>query len=138
METGRVDEKMRNKQYRVRLNGSNRVTQRNRRFLRKILPVVDTSNYSPQESQPLIQRQMPVDNETPCIEPEMMEVVDTDVDRQHRHGGWRKSTPNRPTATESGPETHYKSNTPTKVTIPTNAGTGPLLLGVIQASDHKA
>ena len=56
----------------------------------------------------------------------------------HRHGGWRISTPNCPTATESGPETHYKSNTPTKVTIPTNAGTGPLLLGVIPASDHKA
>ena len=56
----------------------------------------------------------------------------------HRHGGWKKSTPNCPTATESGPETHYKSNTPTKVTLPTNAGTGPLLLRVIPASDHKA
>ena len=58
--------------------------------------------------------------------------------RPHRHGGWRKSTPNRPTATESGPETHYKNSTPTKVTVPTNAGTGPLLLRVIPASDHKA
>ena len=65
----------------IRLDGSNRVALRNRRFLRKILPVVDTPNYTPQESQPLIQRQMPIDCETPCIEPEMMEVVDTDVDR---------------------------------------------------------
>ena len=81
MKTGRVVEKMINKQYRVRQDGSNRVTLRNRRFLRKILPVVDTPNYTPHKSQPLIQRQMPVDSETPCIEPEMMEVVYTDVDR---------------------------------------------------------
>ena len=80
MKTGRVVETIGNKQYRVRLDGTNRVTLRNRRFLRKILPVVDTPNYTPQESQPLNQRQMPVDSETPCIEPEMMEVVDTDVD----------------------------------------------------------
>ena len=37
-------------------------------------------HYTPQESQPLTQRQMPVDSETPCIEPEMMAVVDTDAD----------------------------------------------------------
>ena len=84
MKTGRVVETIGNKQYRVRLDGSNRVTMRNRRFLRKILPVVDISNNTPQESEPLTQRKMPVDSETPSIEPEMMEVVDTDVDR-----GWR-------------------------------------------------
>ena len=61
MKTTRVVKKMGNKQYRVRLDGSNRVTLRNRRFLRKILPVVDTPKYTPQA--------------------EMIEVVDTDVDR---------------------------------------------------------
>ena len=81
MTTGRVIETMWNKQYWVCLDRSNRVTLHNWRFLRKILPVVDTPNYTPQESQPLTQRQMPVDSETPCIEPEMMEVVDTDVNK---------------------------------------------------------
>ena len=39
--TGRVVEKLDHQQYRVRVDGSNRMTLRNRRFLRKILPVVD-------------------------------------------------------------------------------------------------
>ena len=80
MKTGRVVETMGNKQYRVCLDESSRVMLRNRRFLRKILPVVGTPNNTPQELQALTQRQMPVDSETPCIEPDMMEVVNTDVD----------------------------------------------------------
>ena len=39
--TGRVVETCGNRQYRIRVDGSNRVTARNRRFLRKIYPVVD-------------------------------------------------------------------------------------------------
>ena len=38
--TGHIVEKLDNQQFRIRVDGSNRVTVRNRRFLRKILPVV--------------------------------------------------------------------------------------------------
>ena len=41
----------------------------------------NTPIYTPQESEPLIQRQVLVDCETPCRGPEWVEVVDTDVDR---------------------------------------------------------
>lgn len=41
-----------NRQYNVRMDGSNRVTRRNRRFLRKINPVVDTPCHSIPEVPP--------------------------------------------------------------------------------------
>eukprot|EP00112_Aurelia_sp_Birch-Aquarium-sp1_P001604 Seg1173.18 transcript_id=Seg1173.18/GoldUCD/mRNA.D3Y31 product="putative protein K02A2.6" protein_id=Seg1173.18/GoldUCD/D3Y31 len=40
--TGRVVEALDNRQYRIKVDGSNRITLRNRRFLRKIMPVADS------------------------------------------------------------------------------------------------
>ena len=84
--TGRVVEKCGNRKYQIRVDGSNRVTTRNRRFLRKIYPVVDgphcstskTSNPSTNFEAPLQQLHedaMEVDVRTPS-EPneESMEV----------------------------------------------------------------
>ena len=47
--TRRVVETMGNRQYHIRLDGSGRVSQRNCQFLRKILPVLDTPDYSPKQ-----------------------------------------------------------------------------------------
>lgn len=78
--TGRVVETMGNRQYRIRLDGSGRVTLRNRRFLRKILPVVDTPDYAPEQlnPQPPPHIPRPIENESPSDLPEMMEVDLTD------------------------------------------------------------
>ena len=76
MKTGRVVETCGNRQYRVRMDGSNRVTARNRRFLRKIYPVVDGPYHrSPQTAH------TPVCTETPLKKTyeEAMEV-DEQVD----------------------------------------------------------
>ena len=53
--TGRVVEKLDHQQYRVRVDGSNRMTLRNRRFLRKILPVVDVPSQYQTPSPDLVQ-----------------------------------------------------------------------------------
>ena len=53
--TGRVVEKLDHQQYRVRVDGSNRMTLRNRRFLRKILPVVDVPSQYQTPSPELVQ-----------------------------------------------------------------------------------
>ena len=61
VKTGRVVEALDNRQYNVRVDGSNRVTRRNRRFLRKISPVMDTPDYSTSEVVP----EMPGTSENP-------------------------------------------------------------------------
>ena len=45
--TGKIVEVLDHQQYRVRVDGSNRITLRNRRFLRSILPVVDSHSSPP-------------------------------------------------------------------------------------------
>lgn len=50
--TGREVETLGNWQYNVRIDGSNRVTRRNCRFLRRINPVVDTPCHSIPEEPP--------------------------------------------------------------------------------------
>ena len=52
VKTGRVVEVLDNRQYNVRVDGSNRVTRRNRRFLRKINPVMNTPDYPTSEVVP--------------------------------------------------------------------------------------
>ena len=51
--TGRIVETQGNRQYQVRVDGSNRITLRNRRFLRRIYPVTDGPQYpTPKTSDP--------------------------------------------------------------------------------------
>ena len=58
--TGGVVETHGNRQYQVRVDGSNRVTLRNRRFLRKIHPVVDGPHHTkPETSNPPISPEPP-------------------------------------------------------------------------------
>ena len=72
--TGRVVETCGNRQYLVRVDGSNRVTLRNRRFLRKIYPVVDSLQwFTPKMSNP------PVDLE-PLEQCPPDDIRDTDGD----------------------------------------------------------
>lgn len=80
--TGRVVETMGNRQYRIRLDGSGRITLRNRRFLRKIKPVMDTPEYPPtqQPHQPPPQTPRREDSKPPCNMHEMMEVEEADCD----------------------------------------------------------
>ena len=49
---GRFFETMGNKQYRIRLDYSGRVTPHNRRFLRKISPFADRQDYSSKQPSP--------------------------------------------------------------------------------------
>ena len=71
--TGRVVEKLDHQQYRVRVDGSNRMTLRNRRFLRKILPVVDVPSQYQIPSPELVQYCETVPNQahdiTDCLPP---------------------------------------------------------------------
>ena len=72
--TGRVVETCGNRQYRVRVDGSNRVTLRNRRFLRKIYPVVDGPRwYTPKIMTPAVDLE-PLEQRPPD------DIMDTDGD----------------------------------------------------------
>ena len=69
--TGRIVETQGNRQYQIRVDGSNRVTLRNRRFLRRIDPVVN----SPQFNEPGTSN---VPNPEPYQMPHHEEEMDTD------------------------------------------------------------
>ena len=70
--TGRIVETCGNRQYQVRVDGSNRITLRNRRFLRKIYPVVDGPHCSTPET-----LHPPMDSELPQ-QRQPDEAMDTD------------------------------------------------------------
>ena len=67
---------MGNKQYHKQLD---KVTLRNHWFLRKMLPVVDTLDYSPKQPPP--QRLRPINSEPLGDTPEMMKVEGMDEDK---------------------------------------------------------
>ena len=91
--TGRIVDTCGNRQYQVRVDGSNRVTARNRRFLRKIYPVVDgphslmprtadPSIFTETPQQQIYEEAMDVDSETDTTTPgepieQFMEIGDT-------------------------------------------------------------
>ena len=81
--TGRVVERLGNRQYHIRVDGSNRVTRRNRRFLREIDPVVDTQCLPPSEDIPMISDQTKRPEPLDTSQEEMEMEVD-DVDCQDR------------------------------------------------------
>ena len=76
--TGRVVKTMGHKQNRIRLDGIDRVILRYHRFLQKILPVVNTPDYSPKQPPP--QKQRLIECEPPGDTPEIMEVNAMDDD----------------------------------------------------------
>ena len=57
--TGVVAEALPNRQYHVVVDGSRRITLRNRKFLRKIEPIARKNNYDPGISQPQMEASMP-------------------------------------------------------------------------------
>ena len=79
MKAGRVVETLGNRQYRVRMDGSNRVTLRNCRFFRKIVPVIDALDYQTPQPPP---RSLPVNDDPPYTAPESMEIDETECDER--------------------------------------------------------
>ena len=61
IKTGRVVETLGNKQHLVLIDSSNRITQYNRSFLRKIISIMNTSDYS--TPQPRLQKLISISND---------------------------------------------------------------------------
>ena len=53
--TGRVVEDLGHRQFHIKIDGSNRITLRNRKFLKRILPVADTPQFEQYVMQPPIE-----------------------------------------------------------------------------------
>ena len=79
--TGRIVECLTNRQYHVKVDGSNRVTLRNRRFLRQIEPVADIQPYREhcfdvKTDTPLLEQMAPTDSQ-PINDAPLENILDT-------------------------------------------------------------
>ena len=70
--TGKIVELLGHDSYLVKVDGSNRVTKRNRQFLRKLSPYkIDTDDFSIPAQDPVnLRRDIPNDPQAPCVQPD--------------------------------------------------------------------